>query len=560
MEIIKVNFLKNIKRYDKILYVFLLSIILYIFAALNNDVFVNIMSVANYLTWHIIFEFSSILVSFSIFTITYFVYEESGSVRMIILGCAFLAMGIFDAFHTLAFKGMADFFVSNTTANRATTLWILSRTSGSLGFLAAAYIPYNIKSHIKKHIIAAATTALSIFLFLVVTYFPDVFPAMYIEGVGLTKIKIILENLNILIIGFTFILITVEYERTSSRREYMFLIALIFIIFSEFAFTTYGSVYDAFNYLGHIYKTISYFILYKAIFIENVSMPYREMKKARNELKEYSDNLNVIVKQRTEELQEMNSILMNDIEYAKEMQRSLMPAQMPQDVSISFHAEYLPAERLSGDFYNVIKLDENNIAIYIGDVSGHGVSAAMLTVFAYQNIIPLKEEEDHATEIISPGYVLKTIYKNFNKTNFNVETYIVMLYGIYNIKSKTFTYSSAGINVPPLIIKNNGEVLEFNSKGFPICKLGEYIMPFYDDRTIQLESGDKIIFYSDGLIEAKNKKGEIFGLQNMMEFLQSNYAITAKELEIKIKSNLYNHIGNDVGLMDDATFLIMEVN
>lgn len=559
MEAKKANLFNNIKRYDKILFVFLLSLIFYIIAALNNDIFINIMSVANYLTWHIIFEFSSIMVSFSIFTVTYFIYEESGSLRMIILGCAFLAMGFLDAFHTLSFKGMTDFFVSNTTANRATTLWVMSRTFGSLGFLAAAYIPSNISCNIKKRILAAATISFSIILFLAVTYFPDVFPAMLIEGAGLTKIKIIIEYLIIIIMGLTFIIVAVEYERTSSRREYMFMVALIFLIFSEFAFTNYGSVYDAFNYIGHIYKIIAYMILYKAIYIENVSEPYREMKKARHELKEYSDNLNLIVKKRTKELEEMNAMLMNDLEYAKEMQRCLMPAQMPQDISVSFHAEYLPAERLSGDFYNVIKLDENNIAVYIGDVSGHGVSAAMLTVFAYQNIIPLKEEEDKSAEIISPGYVLKTIYKGFNKTNFNVETYIVMLYGIYNIKNKLFTYASAGINVSPYIIRKTGEVIELNSKGFPICKLGEYIMPFYDDRTVQLESGDKIIFYSDGLIEAKNKKGEIYGMQNLMEFLQNNDTLNAKDLEIKIKNNLYNHIGYDGGLMDDATFLIMEV-
>lgn len=560
MEIKKIRLFDNIKKYDKVIFVFIFSIILYIIAAYYNNVFVDIMSVASYLTWHIIFEFAGILVSFSLFTVTYFIYEESGSLRMIVLGCAFLAMGFLDAFHTLSFKGMADFFITNDTANRATTLWILSRVFGSLGFMSAVFIPSHIIYKIKKRFFAATTIVFTIILFLVVTYFPHFFPAMLIEGQGLTYIKIILEYIIILIMGVTFIMVVAEYKKTNSKREYMFMIALVLSIFSEFSFTNYGSVYDAFNYIGHLYKIIAYIILYKAIYIENVSVPYREMKIARNELKEYSDNLNIIVKQRTKELEEMNEVLMTDIEYAKEMQRSLLPAQMPQDISVSFHAEYLAAERLSGDFYNVIKLDENNIAIYIGDVSGHGVSAAMLTVFANQNIKPLKEEEDLSEEIIEPGYVLKTIYKGFNKTNFNVETYIVMLYGIYNIKSKCFTYASAGINVPPYIIKKSGEVLEMNIKGFPICKLGDYVMPFYDDRTVQLESGDKILFYSDGLVEVKNKNNVIYGQQKMEEFIKRNCKLNSTELNVAIKSNLYNHMGNDGKLMDDATFLIMEVN
>lgn len=557
MEITKERIFDSVKHYDKVISVFLFSIFLYIIAAFYNDEFMSIMSVASYLTWHVIFEFASILVSFSLFTVTYFIYGESGSLRMIILGCAFLAMGFLDAFHTLSFKGMAEFFVSNDNANRATTLWIMSRTFGGLGFLAAVHIPVNVNCNIKKHIFVLVTTIFTIVLFLGTTYFPNIFPIMFHENEGLTNIKIIMEYFIIFILGLTFIFVVNEYKKTATKREYMFLIALILLIFSEFAFTNYGSVYDAFNYLGHIYKIVAYMILYKAIYIENISTPYRELKRARNELKDYSDNLNKIVKQRTKELEDMNKVLMNDIEYAKEMQRCLMPAQMPQEVSVSFKAEYLPAERLSGDFYNVVKLDENHVAVYIGDVSGHGVSAAMLTVFAHQNIKPLKEEEKKP-EIIEPGYVVKTIFKNFNKTNFNVETYIVMLYGIYNIKTKYFTFASAGLNVPPYIIKKSGEVLEMDVKGFPICKLGEYFVPFYDDREVQLESGDKILFYSDGLVEVKNKKGEIYGQQKLKEFLEQHNYFSADELDLAIKNIMNNHIG-DGKLMDDATFLIMEV-
>lgn len=559
MDISKIRLFDNIKRYDKVIIVFVFSTILFIVAAYCNDVFVKIMSVASYLTWHIIFEFASILVSFSIFSVTYFIYTESGSLRMILFGCAFLAMGLLDAFHTLSFKGMSDFFISNDTANRATTLWILSRTFGSLGFLASVYIPSYVKCNIDKRIFASFTIIFSIVLFLGATYTPDIFPVMLVEGEGLTVIKILLEYLIILTLGLTFILIATEYERTISNREYMFLIALILLVFSEFAFTNYGSVYDAFNYIGHIYKIIAYMIFYKAIYIENVSVPYREMKRVRTELKEYSDNLNIIVKHRTKELEDINNTLMTDIEYAKEIQRCLLPAQMPQDKAVSFNADYIPAERLSGDFYNILKLDENNIAVYIGDVSGHGVSAAMLTVFAHQNVKPLKEEE-YCSEMITPGFVLKTIFKDFNKTNFNIETYIVMLYGIYNIESKKFTYASAGINVSPYIIKRTGEVVEMDVKGFPICKLGDYFVPFYDDREIQLEAGDKILFYSDGLLEAKNIKNEIYGQEKMKKFLEQRYSYSADELHKSIINLLYNHIGQNGKLMDDVTFLIMEIN
>lgn len=558
MDISKVNSFNNIKKYDKLLLILVFSIILYTMAAIYNHVFVAIMSVTSYLTWHVIFEFASILISFSIFAITYFIYEESGNLRMILVGCAFLVMGFLDTFHALSFKGMSDFFLTNYTANRATTLWIFARTIGSLGFMSAIIIPEHITSTIKKRIFAGVTSLSSIVLFFLITYLPDLFPAMYLEGHGLTGIKIFMEYFIILIMAITFLLVTTEYKKTNSNRAYMFMIVLILSIFSEFAFTNYGSVYDAFNYIGHLYKVIAFLILYKGIYIENVSLPYIEMKKARQELKAYSDNLSDIVKQRTKELEGINNVLLTDIENAKEMQRCLLPLQMPQDTSVSFQAQYFAADHLSGDFYNVIKLDEDNIAIYLGDVSGHGVSAAMLTIFANQNNKPLRE--DYPEEIIEPGFVLKTIYKNFNKANFNMEKYIVMLYGIYNIKSKSFIYSSAGINVAPYIIKNTGQVIEMDIKGFPICKLGDQIMPFYEDRKIYLEIDDKILFYSDGLIDAKNKKGQMFEQDRLKDFLKKNYHLNSSDLDIAIKNNLFNHVGQDGKLEDDVTYLIMQVN
>lgn len=551
---------KKTRYYDSVVLVIIFSLIVYIVAALYNDTFMNLMSVTDFLTWHIIFEFASIIVSFSIFTVTYFNYEETKRLGLIILGCTFLLMGILDSFHTLSFKGMSDFFIENTTANRATTLWVFSRAIGSIGFLVSVCIPKEVKIEVNKNILTSITVAFSIIIFILTTYYPGVFPVMLIEGAGLTKVKILLEYIIMLIMVFTFMVVALEYKKSKQQRDHMFMMALTLLLFGEFSFTNYGSVYDAYNYIGHIYKIMGFIVFYKSIYLENLSEPYREMKKARNELQNYTDNLNQIVMERTKELEEINMSLLRDVEYAKEVQKCLMPALLPKDSDITILAKYLPAERLSGDFYNVIRLDEENIALYIGDVSGHGVSAAMLTVFAYQNIVPLIEEENKNDEIISPGFVLKTMYKRFNKTNFNPGTYIVMLYGIYNIKKKIFTYSSAGMNVSPYIVKNTGKVHEVDSKGFPICKLGEQIMPYYDDRYLEMESGDKIVFYSDGLVESKNTINRESQNYNLQDFLTKNPGLNAHELEKSIMNNFNSKIGKDGKLTDDITLLILEIN
>lgn len=559
MELTSRNSSYIFKQYIKILFVVSLSLIIYIAAAAYNYSFVKFMPEASYLTWHTVFEFASIFVSLSIFTIIYFAYEESRSLKLIMFGCAFLLMGCLDIFHTFSFKGMPYFFIANNAANRATTLWIFSRLLGSLTFLIATIIPSNSLSNIKKEIFTVTTIFFTFILFLMVTYYPNFFPQMYIEAYGLSRIKIILEYLVIIILIVSFTIIAGQYNKTKADKEYKFLLALVLLIFSEFSFTSYGSIYDAYSYIGHFFKVIAYIIFYNSIYIEHITIPYKELKRTKNKLKIYSENLDFTVKKRTKELENLNEILLNDLGYAKEMQRCLLPSQMPNNMNVSFHAEYLAAEKLSGDFYNVVKLDEENIAIYIGDVSGHGIAAAMLTVFAYQNILQLTEKAGTNEDIIEPGLVLKTIYDSFNKTNINEEKYIIMIYGIYNTKNKSFTYASAGMNVAPYLIKISGQVKELIIKGFPICKLGEFMDPSYNNTSIQLETGDKMIFYSDGLVEAQNKDNEIYGHKKLETILKDNSTLDPEELNRLIKNDLFNHIENDKELMDDITFLTMNV-
>lgn len=545
------------KWYHEIIGVTIFSVIFFSLAAINNDAFTRIMSVATFLTWHSLLEFISILASFSIFIASYYIYQETGSLRMIILACGFFIMGSIDTFHTLSYKGMADFFIANSDANRATTFWILSRLIGSISLLAAFIYPDHKRTDKNKWFFMIPTLLVVIGLLLIITYRQELIPPMYVEGIGLTSTKIFLEYIVVLMMIISLFKVNENYKKDNKRLDYLIMIALLLSIFSELAFISYGSVYDAFNYLGHIYKAVAYFFLFKAIYVESISIPYRELRKAKDELKEYSDNLNSLVKDRTQELENINGILMNDIESAKLMQKSLLPEKLPQDLSASFHAVYIPAERLSGDFYNVIKLDEDNIAVYIGDVAGHGVSAAMLTVFANQNIKPLKEGTSF--EILPPAEIMSSLYNTFNITNFRIETYLVMLYGVYNKKSRTFTYASGGINVSPMLINNSGEIRELKVEGFPICKLGDYFTPDFENVKVQLNPGDKILFYTDGLVDVKNEIGNKYTQNDLKDFLTKNYSMEASTLSSAIKGNLFSKIGTEK-IFDDVTYLILEVH
>ncbi|MCX8129219.1 MAG: SpoIIE family protein phosphatase [Clostridia bacterium] len=554
--------IKQSARYNS--YIFLASIILsalavFLAAYFLEHEFSQVMSVASYLTWHNLFEFISILVSFSIFAVSYYTYEQTRRLRSIFIGNILLLTGMLDAFHTLSFKGMPDFFVANDGANRATTLWIISRLIISAGFFASCFIPKEKRSLLNRKIFIIPSLAASVLILVTVTYYPEVFPLMFDEKSGITGIKKILEILVIVLFLLTTAKFLYEYEKTRDYLIVMLAAALILGVFSEWAFVSYkNDVHNIYNYLGHVYKFVSYFIIFRVIFIYNVKQPYIELSLAKNELKEYAENLDRTVEKRTQELRLINQRLLEDLEYARDIQKAILPSTLPKEQGVSFCARYFPAERVSGDFYNIFKIDENNIGMYIGDVAGHGVPAAMLMVFLNQSIKTISEANEKKSEILKPSEVLKSLYTSFNRTNFKEDVYVVLIYAVYNIKDKRLTYSSAGINVPPLIIKKDTGVTEMEVKGFPICKFIEYYSAEYADETLQLKKGDKIFFYTDGLVEAENEVRELFGENRLKGLLRENREYTCLKLIEKIEKTFFRFLDKKI-LKDDITFFVMEV-
>jgi len=536
----------------------LFSILLFSFAYLFEESFASIMDVATYLTWHNILEFTGILVCFAVFVVSYFTYEQTQNLRRVFLGCVFLAVGMIEMFHTLSFKGMPDFFVPNNCANRATTFWILSKILLALGVLISLCIPFDEKSVINRKVFMLPAVAISLLSLIVVTYYPGFLPPMYIEGKGLTQTKVVLEYVVIFLLIVSTVVLIHEYKKRKDYLLILFFSALILIIFSEFAFVSYFAVYDIYNYLGHIYKFIAYFIVFKVLFIKNVQKPYIELKEAQDELKDYVKNLDKIVEQRTMELKQVNSRLLEDLEYARDIQIAMLPSRLPETNDVAFIARYYPAEHVSGDFYDIFKIDNDNIGLYIGDVSGHGVPAAMLTVFAKQSIKSLNENCTGLNELLNPSVVLGRIYESFNNTNFKDEVYIVLLFGIYNIRRKEFTYASAGINVSPFVIRSTGEITELEVAGFPICKFSDYYSAVYKDIKIELNPGDKILFYTDGMVEAENGKKIRFSDKRLKDILKQNINMSGYQLSEEIERNIFEFVNPDE-LKDDITYFIMDI-
>lgn len=552
------NFYSNNKQYIIILITALFMTILLTCAPFFHSIFIKLLDITSYNAWHNLFELSSVIIAVCIFCVSYYSFEQKQNFRYLVLGSMLLLMGFIDFFHTLSFKGMPDFLIPYTTSNRATTFWIIARLIGGFGLLAASSIPAKLSFKFNKVICVILPLLISLLILIVVTYYPESLPQMYIEGLGLTKTKIILEVVVMLLFLTAILSLLNEYRKRFDSFLIVLSCALLIGIFSELSFTLYTDVYGIYNFLGHLLKFVMYFIIFRVVFIQNIKQPYLDLSIANEEVKNYADNLDKIVEQRTEQINEIHQKLLDDVEYARDIQRAMLPKELPNSQRAVFEACYFPADRVGGDFYNVFRIDETKVGMYIGDVSGHGVSAAMLTVFLNQSFKAKKENALGVKETLLPSEALTNLYFDFNQTNFNSEVYIVLLYGIFDLSTMEFTFASAGLNVPPMIVSNSGEVSELVIKGFPICKFPDSHPVEYYNSIVKLNKGDKVLFYTDGLIDAENQDRKIYSDLRLKTLLHKDKHLNASQLSKSITEHVFKFI-KDCKLRDDITFFVMEV-
>lgn len=535
----------------------LFSVALLVAAPAIESCIISTMGISGFLSWHNLLEIAGIIACMAIYLISYYTYKQEKNVKPIIFGSLLMAAGSIDVFHMLSYKGMPDFFISNTTANRATTFWIVARLISTAAYMAICFIHNDRKSGINGNWFSAAAIAIILTVFTVATYYPNLLPPMYIEGSGLTFVKKVLEYLIIVVTSIVAVVYFHKYRKTKNKVLYVLFAALVLSIISEFTFTVYIDVHGVYNLLGHVIKCISLFMLFSVTFSKYILTPYTALTDAQNELKEYADNLDKLVEQRTSELKMINNMLLEDLDYARDIQNSMMPTFFPNSSQISFNALYMPAKRLSGDFYDVYWLDENHIGFYVCDVSGHGVPAAMLTVFIKQCVDSFIEADRLKETISSPSEMLGQIYDAFNHTNFRDEVYIVLIYFVYDLETKKLVYSSAGMNEAPIRTNEHGDLSEIDTTGFPICKLKDLYEIAYEDKELHTNPGEKLFIYTDGLIEMRNDKKEQYSSERFRQLIL-NSSQTASELMIyNIRRDLKLFAG-DREPEDDITLLCVE--
>lgn len=251
-----------------------------------------VMTVTSYLVFHNVAEFFSVMVSFSIFGLGWFAYDQNKDRHALFLSAAFLAIGLMDFMHTLGYAGMPALITPNN-ANKSTQFWIAVRLFNAAAFLVSAFVSSERAGRwLSKTFLLAVALVIPAAVFIGITFFPDNVPLTFIHGVGLTPFKKIAECVIICLFSLAGIVYWQRFFRTGERVIVYYLPALVLCICSELVFAVYKSVFDTYNVLGHIYKIVAFGLIYKGVFIASVNKPYAALLVAIDDLRQ---NRNMLV-------------------------------------------------------------------------------------------------------------------------------------------------------------------------------------------------------------------------------------------------------------------------
>ena len=175
------------------------------------------------------------------------------------------------------------------------------------------------------------------------------------------------------------------------------------------------------------------------------------------------------------------------------VQQDFLPAKLPNTDEIQWATIFLPAEWVSGDIYDIVRIDEQHIGFYVADIVGHGMPAALLTIFLKQALV-MRETIDNNYRIFSPAEVVKNLNLRMTAQKLSGYQFATCCYCLLNTKTLQLTYARAGHPYPILIRSGQQpEQLEIRGSLLGIFEQAEYVQ-----QTIQLQPGDKLLLYSDG--------------------------------------------------------------
>ena len=262
--------------------------------------------------------------------------------------------------------------------------------------------------------------------------------------------------------------------------------------------------------------------------------------------------------------------LENELVIAQEVQAQLFPRHIAQMASLEVHGFCRPARTVSGDYYDFLKLDSDRLLLAVGDISGKGISAALLMATIHSAVrayslegIPMLREpvtvggrgsgmslgsSSQGSEV-SPGTLLSLLNHQLYEST-PMEKYATLFLAIYEGDERRLTYSNGG-HLPPIILSEQGSVRKLDQGGTVV---GMFERVNYDEGSAQLRRGDIFIAYSDGVSEPENEFGE-FGEERLIDIVQENRDLPLERITEIVTASVDDWIG-DHEQPDDVTLVL----
>jgi phosphoserine phosphatase RsbU/P len=257
------------------------------------------------------------------------------------------------------------------------------------------------------------------------------------------------------------------------------------------------------------------------------------------------------IEEKNFELKEKQKQIDQDLRAAAGIQKSLLPNITPKISNIRIASKFEPCERIGGDIFNIHSPDNKHLGFYMLDVCGHGVSAALISVTVSQFIQNIRDLLADESGIVPPEKVLNRINKAFPFERF--DSYFTIIYMTLDLYDGCLTYSCAG-HPPPVLIRSDKTIEILNHHG-PIIGLSKGA-PFGQARK-WLQDGDKIVLYTDGILEIGNSKEELYGRNRFYETIKNCADGSAKDIVNAIHTSITN-FGKDNKPDDDISVLVVE--
>ncbi|GAB4430225.1 MAG: hypothetical protein Kow002_18700 [Anaerolineales bacterium] len=263
----------------------------------------------------------------------------------------------------------------------------------------------------------------------------------------------------------------------------------------------------------------------------------RQLLKAYNELKEAHEQL--LEKERLE----------RELQVAADIQLSILPTTLPTPPTCNFGARILAARQVGGDFYDVFRIDENKVAVLIGDVTDKGVPAAIFMARAHALIVAESRSSS------DPEKVLQRVNAHITKLEKSSQ-FVTVIFGILNVHTHEFTYARAG-HEPALLLKPGGTVERIpHNPGMAIGLWNEITI---DINTLTLAPDTTLFLYTDGMTDCRNPAGESLGLENTKKALAETVGQPAQRVCDHMLSTLQAYQAN-APQDDDITLVAIHIH